>query len=216
MATANWHNGISLEHISNSRRTGYYSLCQSPKCTPSAKEPPSHSCCPMSPPAQSWSCSTYTNSVQAGPHSHLSSPTPQKMGQEARRLQQNTWSSTIGNFWNSWESRVHTLDTHSEGDLAPRPMHWCWPITKSNYSANGHPTHTTPTSTTTTSNSSRSLAASKTHQNTPHNTHSTSFRGCRRSWSSPGEQRPQRRPLPPQPAPLFYSSFTVFILVWFL
>ena len=138
------------------------------------------------PPAQSWPCGTFTNTVQAGPHSPLSSPASRGIAQGAKHSDENTWSSTCGTCWVSWESGEHTQDTRSKGDQQPRPRLRGWPITKSNYSAIGHQMRTKPTSTTTLSKSSKSPAASKTHQNTLHNTTSTSFGGCHRSWESPG------------------------------
>jgi len=210
MATRNSHNGTSPEDPSNSRRTGYYSHYQARKRTPSAKESRSHCRLLTTPPAQSRPCGTFTNSVQAGPHSPLSSPAPRGMAQEAKHSRENTWSSACGNCWDSWESGEHTRDTRSEGDQQPRPRQRGWPITKSNYSADGHQMRTKPTSTTTPSKSSKSPAASKTHQNTLHNTPSTSFGGCRRSWESPGgAAATTAASAPPQAAPLFYASFTV-------
>jgi len=140
----------------------------------------------MTPSTQSRPCSTFTNSVQLGPHSPLSSPAPRGMAQEAKHSHKNTWSGTCGNCWDCWEAGKHTRDTRSEGDQQPRPRQRGWPIMKSNYSANGHQMRTKPTSTTTPSKSSKSPAASKTHQNPPHITPYSSFVGCRRSCESPG------------------------------
>ena len=164
----------------------YYSHCQARKLTPSAKESRSHCRHPTIPPAQSRPFGTFTNSVQAGPHSPLSSPAPQQMAQDAKHSHENTWSSTCATCWDCWESGEQTRDTLSEGVQQPRPMRRGWPIPKSNYSADGHQTCTKPISTTTASKSSKSPAASKTHQNTLHNTPATSSGGCRRSWESPG------------------------------
>jgi len=186
MARRNEHNGTSPEDLSNSRRTSYYSHCQARKWTPSAKGSRSHCQRRAMPPAQSRPCGTFTKSVQPGPHSPLSSPAPLGMAQEAKHSHENTWSSTCGNCWDSWESGEHTRDTCSKGDRQPRLRQRGWPTTTSNYSADGHQTRTKPTSTTTPSKYSKSPATSKTHQNTPHNTPSTSFGGCRRCWESPG------------------------------
>jgi hypothetical protein len=186
MATRNSHNVTSPEDLSNSRRTGYYSHCQARKRTPSAKESQSHCRHRATLPAQSRPCGTLTNSAQAGPHSRLSSPAPRGMAQEAKHSHENTWSSTYGNYWDIWESGEQTRDTRCKGDQLPPPRQQGWPTMKSNYSADRHQTCTKPTSTTTPSKSSKSPAASKTHQNTPHNTPSASFGGCRRSWESPG------------------------------
>jgi hypothetical protein len=186
MASQNSNNGTSPEELSNSRKIGCYSHCQSRKRTPSAKESRSHCPHPTTPPAQSQPRGTFTNSVQAAPHWSLSSPAPQEMAQEAKHSHVNTWSSTYGNCWDSSESGEHARDTSSEGVQQPRPTQRGWPITKCNSSADGHQTRTKPISTTTPSKSSKLLAASQTHQNTLHNTPSTSFGGCRRSWESPG------------------------------
>jgi hypothetical protein len=81
---------------------------------------------------------------------------------------------------------------------------------KSNYSADGHQMRTKPTLTTTQSKSSKLPAASKNQQNTLHNTPSTSFGACRRSWeSSGGAVATTAASAHPQAAPLFYEAFTV-------
>jgi len=186
MATRNLHNGFSPEVVSNWRKTSYYSHCQAQKWTPAAKESRSHCRQLATRPAVSRPCGTSTNSVQAGPHSPCSSPAPWGMAQEVKHTHENIWSSTCGNFWDSWESGEHPQDSRSERDHQCWPRQRAWPITKSNYSADGHQTRTKPIWTTTPNKSSKLLATSKTHQNTPRNTPSTSFGGCCRSGQSPG------------------------------
>jgi len=186
MGTRNSHNETSPEDPSNPRRTGYYSHYQALKRTPSAKELCSQCRLLTTPPAKSRPCGSFTNSVEGGLHSPVSSPAPRGMTQEAKHSHEITWSSTCGNCWDGWEAEQHTQDTRSEGDQQPRPRLPGWPITKSSYLADGHQMCTKPTSTTTPSKSSKSPATSKTHQNTLHNTPSTTFGGCRRSRESPG------------------------------
>jgi hypothetical protein len=152
----------------------------------------------------------------------LSSPAPRGIAQEAKHSDENTWSTTCGKCRDSWESGEHTRDTHSEWDQQLRPRQPGWPITKSNFWADGHQTRTKHISITTSNKSSHSPTSSKTNQNTAHKTRSTSFGGYRRSGESPGgaaataaDSAPPRRHLCVTRHLLcsFWSDF-VTVLAW--
>jgi len=95
------------------------------------------------------------------------------------KLSRSSWNTHKGNSI----SCIHNLNYRPHSFKIAS----CYCLTpKSNYLADGRQLRTKPISTTTLIKSSRSHAASRTHQNTPHKTPSTSFGGHRSVWESPG------------------------------